>query len=82
MKYDKQVRNMHIMAYHLDCNNIYDIGGTDLNIINRFLAHYILISLDIENMEIRKQFHNFKLRLKGFISSAPFWQLKLDIQLF
>lgn len=72
MQYNKQVIDVHVMAYHLDPNNIHDTVGTDLNIINRFLAHYIPTSLDIESMEIRKQFHNFKFRLHGFVSSALF----------
>lgn len=70
------------MAYHLDPNNIHDAIGTDLNVINWFLAHHILIQSNAESLEIRKQFHNFKLWLNGFVSSAPFWEYKSDVQLF
>ena len=82
MQYGKQVIDVHDMAYHLDQNNIHDIVGTDLNTINRFLAQHIPTSLDTESLEIRKQFHNFKLQLHSFVSSVPFWQSKSDIQLF
>lgn len=58
------------MTYHLDFNNIYNIIGTDLNIVNRFLAHYILNLLNIENIKIRNQFHNFQFQFRSFISSA------------
>lgn len=43
MQYDKQVIDIHVMAYHLDPNNIHDAIRTDLNVINRFLAHHIPI---------------------------------------
>lgn len=42
------------MEYHLDSNNVYDTVETNLNIINRFLAYYILTSLDIKSIKIRK----------------------------
>lgn len=60
MKYDKQRIDVYVMVYYLGPNNIHDVVKTDLNMINRFLVHYILTSLNIENIEIRKQFHNFK----------------------
>lgn len=63
---------MYVMVYHLDLNNIDNVARTDLNIINRFLAHYISISLNIKSIKISKQFYNFKLRLYGFVSSTFF----------
>ena len=70
MQYEKQVIDVHVIADHLDPNNIHDPIETDLDI--RLLARYISTQSDAENLEIRKQFHNFKLRLNGFFASAPF----------
>ena len=65
MQYDKQVIDVNVIAYHLNPNNIYDAIEMDLNIINRFLAPHIHIQSNAESLEIRKQFHNFKLRVNG-----------------
>ena len=43
MQYNKQVIDIHVMAYHLDPNNIHDAIETNLNVINRFLAYHIPI---------------------------------------
>lgn len=82
MQYDKQVIDMYIMAYYLNSNNIYDVIGTNLNVINLFLTHHLPIQSNAESLKIKRQFHNFKLWFNGFISLALFWQSKSDIQLF
>lgn len=82
MQYEKQVIDAHIVAYHLDPKNIHNSVGTDLDVMNRFFARHIPTQSETENLEIRKQFHNFKLRLNGFVSSAPFWKSQSDVQLF
>lgn len=55
--------NIYFIIYYLNLNNIYDIIKTNLNIVNQFLAYYILIQFNIRSLKIRNQFYSPKFQL-------------------
>lgn len=59
--------DIYIIAYHLNSNNIYNPIETDLNTINLFLAHYILILLNTKK--------SFKSENNSIISNFDFMAL-------
>lgn len=82
-QFQKQVIDIHFVAYHLDPNNCHiACNGPELPMISQFLDTFIPSTNEEERTETRRLFHCFKRRQHEFIVTAPFWSSAKNPALF
>lgn len=82
-QYEKQVIDIHFVAYYLDPNNCHiTCNGLELPFISKFLDNFTNSSDKDKRIETRQFFHLFKRRQHNFIATAPFWASAKNLILF
>lgn len=73
-QYEKQVIDIHFVAYHLDPNKCHvACNGPELPLVSKFLDSFTNSTDEDKRIETRRLFHSFKRRQHEFIATAPLW---------